>query len=274
MRLKAVIPFALCPALLALACSATVVRAAEPDVWLGIQKDVFGDRAIEDGSGIVTLYAPENAEDAALVPVSIRFSASRANDIKALHLVVDRNPAPVAATVRFGDGFTASAELGERLFETRVRVDSFAKVRAIAETKDGKLFMAARFVAGAGGCSSTGGKDPEEALAGMGAIRIKTLADANRGANWRESVVMIKHPNFTGMQMNPKSGGYTPARFVDDIEVTSGGQLMFKVQGGISISENPHFRFNHGPVPGETIEVRARDTEGASFTGRSQPSGS
>lgn len=261
-------------------CSAFMAAAvapllrAETDPWPSIKSEVFGDRRIENGSGVVTLYAPDNAEDAALVPVSIRFSAGQANDIKALYLVVDRNPAPVAATIRFGDGFAAKTEIGERLFETRVRVDSFAKVRAIAETKDGKLLMAAKFVAGAGGCSSTGGKDPDEAIASLGAVKVRTLADANRGTEWRESIVMIRHPNFTGMQMNPKTGTYTPARFVDDIEVTAGGSLVFKVEGGISISENPHFKFNHGPTPGELIEVRARDTEGATFSGRSQPSGS
>ncbi len=169
----------------------------------------------------------------------------------------------------FGVAFLKGQDVGERQLATRIRVDSFSRVRAIVETADGKLHMATRFVAGAGGCSATPSKDMDAALAGLGKIQIKTMAEPVRGADWRETQVMIKHPNFTGMQMDPVSRGYVPARFINDLEVTSAGTLLVRMEGGISISENPNLRISYGTgASSNAIEVTARDTEGATFTNR------
>jgi sulfur-oxidizing protein SoxY len=260
-----------------LASAATLLAAparAEDDPWPGIRQEVFGSRDIAENDGIVTLFGPERAEDAAIVPISVRFPASVVGTIAAMTLIIDRNPAPVAATFKFGDGFRNGTDVGERSFATRVRIDSFSKVRAIVETTDGRLHMSSQFVIGAGGCSAPNAKDAEAALADLGRIQIKTTADANHGAGWREAQVMIRHPNFTGLQMDPISRGYVPARFVNDLEVTSAGAVLFRMEGGISISENPNIRFTYGAAPDEVIEVRATDTLGTPFTGRSLPSGS
>ncbi len=208
-----------------------------------------------------------------MVPVTVRLPAAVANALKSLVLIVDRNPAPVAATFVFGDGFRASTNIGERVLATRVRVDSFSKVRAVVVTSDGKLYMASKFVAGSGGCSSPGAKDIDAALAQLGKVQIKTLGDANRGSSWREGVVMIRHPNYTGMQMNPKTGAYTPARFVRDIEVRRVGAVVFRMEGGNSLSEDPNIRFTYEGSHDDVIELRATDTEGATFSGRSMPAG-
>jgi sulfur-oxidizing protein SoxY len=100
------------------------------------------------------------------------------------------------------------------------------------------------------------------------------MTDAVRGAGWREAQVMIRHPNFTGLQMDPISRGYVPARFVNDLEVRSAGAVVFRMEGGISISENPHIRFTYAAAPGDLIEIDAKDTLGTPISGRSAPSGS
>lgn len=246
------------------------VFAADRDLWPSLKEEVFGTRDIVENDGAVTLYAPENAEDAAIVPVSVRFPSQTSRTIVAMTLLVERNPAPVAATFKFGDAFRNGQDVGERQLATRIRVDSFSRVRAIVETDDGTLHMATRFVAGAGGCSATPSKDIDAALAGLGKMNIKTMTEPVRGPDWRETQVMIKHPNFTGLQMDPVSRGYVPARFVNDLEIKSAGTLLLRMEGGISISENPNLRFSYGASPsGDAIEVRARDTEGATFTDRS-----
>lgn len=243
--------------------------AADPDLWPELRQEIFGDREIAENDGVIALFAPENAEDAALVPISVRFPAATSRTIVAMTLLVERNPAPVAATFKFGDAFRNGQDVGERQLATRIRVDSFSRVRAIVETADGKLHMATRFVAGAGGCSATPSKDMEAALAGLGRIDIKTLSEPQRGDAWRETLVKIKHPNFTGLQMDPISRGFVPARFVNDLEIKSAGALLFRMEGGISISENPNLRFSYGARANDLIEVFARDTEGVSFSGRS-----
>lgn len=243
-------------------------------LWAELQREIFGAREVTPSAGAVTLYAPEHAQDAALLPVSVRIAAGTVPHAVALTLIVDTNPAPVAATFTFGDGFREGEDVGERHFETRLRLDSFSHVRAVLETADGTLHMASRYVTGAGGCSAAPSKDPEAALADLGRIDIRTTAADARGAAWRETRVMIRHPNFTGLQMDPVSRGYVPARFVNDLEVARGGKLLFRMEGGISISENPHFRFSYGAEDDDTIAVKATDTAGARFSQRSDARGS
>ena len=40
---------------------------------------------------------------------------------------------------------------------------------------------------------------------------------------------MIRHPNYTGMQMDQLTREYTPAKFVQEIEVKRGGELVFRM---------------------------------------------
>ena len=249
-------------------------HAKDPELWPALQRDVFGEREVVEGTGAVTLYAPANAQDAALLPISIRIPANTVAHAKTLTLIVDSNPAPVAATFTFGDGFRDSDNVGERMLETRIRLDSRSHVRAVLETADGKLHMSAKYVIGAGGCSASPTKDPEAALADLGRMNIRTTVADVRGPTWRETRVMIKHPNFTGLQMDPVSRGYVPARFVNDLEVTTGGRLLFRMEGGISISENPHLRFSYGAGSDDTVQVKAIDTTGAAWTQTSQTKGS
>lgn len=253
----------------------TLVPAhAGDDPWPDIHAGVFGGRPIAENDGAVALYVPAQAEDAALVPIAVHMPPAIANTAKSLTLIIDRNPAPVAATFRFGDAFAASPELGERKLMTRVRVDSFSNVRAVLETADGKLHMVAKFVMGAGGCSAPASKDADEALANLGKMQVKTVANGAFGPGWREGVIMIRHPNFTGMQMDIVSRGYTPARYVDLLEVTRSGNLVLRMEGGISISENPNIRFTYDGTEGDELEVRAKDSNGTKFAGKSLPTGS
>lgn len=253
--------------------SLTTAHAGE-DPWPDIHAGVFDKRAIAENDGTVALYVPAQAEDAALVPVAVHLPPNIANTAKSLTLVIDRNPAPVAATFRFGEAFRASPEVGERKLMTRVRIDSFSKVRAILETADGKLHMSTKFVMGAGGCSAPASKDADEALASLGKMQVKSVADTAHGERWREGIIMIRHPNFTGMQMDIVSRGYTPARYINTLEVTRGDSLVLRMEGGISISEDPNIRFNFDGGDNDALEVRATDSNGTKFAGKSLPSGS
>jgi sulfur-oxidizing protein SoxY len=247
---------------------------AEDDPWPDIRQSVFQGRDIKSDESVVQLYVPEQAEDAAAVPIDIRLSAGAANSVRTLTLIIDRNPAPVAATFRLGDAFRAGPELGERKLATRIRVDSFSNVRVIAETADGTLHMATKFVRGAGGCSAPASKDAEAALADLGKMQVKVLKEAAMGPAWREAIVMIHHPNFTGMQMDPISRGYTPARFVNLVEIRRGAAVLLSMEGGISISENPNIRFTYDAAGDDGLEIDARDNVGGVFKARSTPSGS
>jgi sulfur-oxidizing protein SoxY len=238
---------------------------ADDDPWPGLKKEMFGTRQIEADSPTIQIFAPSQADDAAVVPVAIKIPSSVVSSVKSITLIIDRNPVPVAATFTFGDGYRQSADVGERTLATRIRVDAFSRVRAILETTDGGLHMASKFVIGSGGCSAPTSKDPEQALAQIGKTRLDVRQDEANDGRWREGRVMIKHPNFTGMQMNSKTGEYTPARFVDSIEVRQGDTVLWAMTGGISISEDPNIRFTFATESPADLEFAAHDTAGSRF---------
>ena len=53
-----------------------------------------------------------------------------------------------------------------------MRIAEYTNVRAIAETSDGQLYMASRFVKASGGCSAPALKDHEQAMARLGQMKI------------------------------------------------------------------------------------------------------
>lgn len=239
------------------------------DVWPGIRKELYAQRPIAEEDGDVTLEAPVRAEDAAVVPITMRIPAKVAAEAKSLTLVIEKNPAPIAATFTFGP----AAGTGEHVISTRVRVDMYSNVRAIVELNDGTLHMTTKFVKAAGGCSAPALKDSEEALAELGKMKLRTL-NANQSPMMQEAQVMIRHPNYSGMQMNQLTGLYIPAKYVESMEVKRGNELIFKMEGGISLSENPNIRFTYAPGADNEIIVTAKDTDGTEFTARLTPKGS
>jgi sulfur-oxidizing protein SoxY len=255
-------------AMAALVCVSPVAAADDQDIWPSLQKDIFGNRAVTESASAVTLEAPYRAEDAALVPLTVRIPAAVADTAKKLTLVIDKNPAPVVAEFTFGP----AAGTGERVLSTRVRIDMYSNVRAIVETADGQLLMATKYVKAAGGCSAPALKDMDAVLAEAGKMQIKTLDSAASGA--REAQLMIRHPQYSGLQMNQATGFYIPAKFDRSIDVMRGDSLVFRMEGGISLSENPNIRFTYAPGGDETLEVTAEDTDGRKFTGRAGPKGS
>ncbi|TGD91498.1 quinoprotein dehydrogenase-associated SoxYZ-like carrier [Methylobacterium nonmethylotrophicum] len=241
--------------LLVLAGPAAAQDERSETTWTELRPTVLGDRPIRDGAGLVSLEAPKRAEDAAIVPVTLRVALPEgdARRVKSLTLVVDENPAPVVGTFRFAQG--------QRRFDlsTRIRVNSYSYLRAIAETEDGALYMTKTYVKAAGGCSAPAVKDPAEAKAHLGEMRFRAFAD--RG----EAQVQVRHPNYSGLQMDQLTRLYTPAWFVESLSVRQGDTPLFSMTGGISISEDPTFRFTFAGTT-EPVTVAAKDTEGKVFT--------
>ena len=81
---------------LALPLLSPAANAAE-DVWPILKQQAFGDRAILAEDGMVVLEAPQTAEDAALVPITVRVPPQVAQGLKSLTLFTDKNPDPKVA---------------------------------------------------------------------------------------------------------------------------------------------------------------------------------
>jgi sulfur-oxidizing protein SoxY len=147
-------------------------------------------------------------------------------------------------------------------------------VRAILETEDGTLHMATKFVQAAGGCAAMNAKDPDKENADLGKMLVKVYPPALSTAPLFEGQVMLKHPNSNGMQLDIDTRGYIPARFIKEMTVRRGNELVFRMESTFSISANPNFRFTYGRGGENELDVSMVDTDGAVFTAKSQPSGS
>jgi sulfur-oxidizing protein SoxY len=249
-----------------------VQAAAEPDPWPALAAQIFPDRVLQDGTALLTIDAPYRAEDAAVVPVGLHttLAADDPRQVRKITLVIDANPSPVAAA------FTLEADAGIDSVSTRVRVDDYTNIHAVAELSDGKLYAVARYVKAAGGCSAPALKQTADDIP-IGTLRFREFPMPDPGAapgaapsadlDRREAQVMVRHPNYSGMQMDQISRLYIPADFLEALRVWQGDQLLLTVEGGISISENPTFRFNFKPNDAKTFRVEVGDSDGRHFKG-------
>jgi len=204
---------------------------AESTAWDDIRQELFGaEREILPGDGVIALEAPQRALDAATVPIDVtaQIPQDAARYIKRLTLVVDDNPAPIVGTFHF------TPANGIASVSTRVRINAYTNVRAIAETDDGRLYMAVAPVKASGGCSAPASGDQELALARMGKMRLKQLG------TWRQNEVaeaqfMVSHPNFSGFQQDQITQLWIPAHYVTRIELSLGGREILRFYAKLSL---------------------------------------
>src|SRR6266566_510232 len=252
--------------LLSAATGARLASAATPDAydpWPGLVQDIFSNRPMNDGADVIAIEMPYRAEDAAIVPVTLRTKLSPGDSRRVLSitLVIDQNPAPMAAKFQLGP----DAKVSE--ISTRVRVNNYTDVHAVAELSDGKLYMVKTYVKASGGCSAPAAKNADEAKNRLGQIRYRQFAKAGEGpaSGAREAQIMIGHPNNSGLQMDQVTQLYVPAFFVNELRLWQDDSLVLTMEGGISISEDPNIRFTYVSNGARRFRAEARDTEGHVF---------
>jgi len=235
------------------AATADPLEDARAGRWQELQQALFGDRVVGVADvGEIVLDVPDRALDGARVPVAIRLGdPGRA---KGLYLIVDENPMPLAAHVEFGP---AGDPQGLGL---QVRIDRYTYVHAVEETDQGVLRATARFVKASGGCSGPPSPEDAEAAMPIGHMSVKV---GNELAP--EIALTIKHPNCTGMQIDPVSRGYAPPRFLRTLDVTRDGTSVLRIATGISLAADPTLSFRlAGPARGK-LGVVARDSDDVVF---------
>jgi sulfur-oxidizing protein SoxY len=233
---------------------------AEEGSWPAIRDQLFAGRELKDGAGLIELEAPKRAQDAALVPVTVKALQPQAPDryIRTVHLIVDENPAPVAGVFRF------FPETGDATMATRIRVDRYTNLHAVAETSDGELYMVERFIKASGGCSAPGMKDKEAVMARLGKMQLKSMTAFAPG-QLQEAQLLISHPNYTGMQMDQLTRLWIPPDYVRFVKVRVGDTPVLEVEGDIALSENPAFTFSFQADAPAPMVVQVEDSEGRKF---------
>ena len=246
------------------------VEAAER--WHQLSLLYFGERTLIEGDEareVVQLDVPSRTEDDAFVPVAIDTQAlpGAAGAIRKLYLIIDVNPIPVAGV------FSMAADRPLEQIGTRVRVNGYSYVRAIAETADGRLFMDRKMVKSRGvACAAPPITSPEEAAEKLGKMRFKFLrSTAADDADRRDIVqLMINHPNATGMQRDQVSLLYIQEHYVKEVNITFNDALVMQAETTFSISENPSFRFSFKPEEHGELKAEMIDTKGNTYVISSQ----
>ncbi|MBV31786.1 MAG: quinoprotein dehydrogenase-associated SoxYZ-like carrier [Rickettsiales bacterium] len=231
----------------------------DDEAWDTIRQALFSDKVIADGSGLLTIETPYRALDAAIVPITINALVPQTKDryIKSLTLTVDQNPDPIAAVFHF------TPDNGSASISTRVRIDAYTYVRAIAETSDGKLHMVANFVKAAGGCSAPSLSGMEEAEKVKGNMKLKVLGMPDDQGSGKAKF-MIRHPNYSGLQFNQISRTEIPANFINDVQVSLGDDVLMTMDMGNSISEDPTVIF-HFAKKNEPFKIFVGDLDGKTY---------
>lgn len=245
---------------LMLSVSSSAWAQADPKIWPVIKEAFFADRNIEEVD-FIQLTAPKRAESGAQVPFSIAMDQTQgpAKDIKKIYVIVDANPIQLAAT------YNLTAELSKFNLSTRIRLETDSFVRAIGETADGKLYMAAIPIRAAGGCGGIIDADEKEVRASAGKIKMNVEAPVSFGAS-TPATFIIKHPMRTGLQRDLVSQGFLPPFFINKATFTYNNKPVFDVDFNVGTSEDPYLKFDFVPKEPGTLEVKATDNEGKSFS--------
>ncbi len=244
-----------------------VAREGDPDpakseMWNKVHASLFQNARFEaNADQVIALETPVRAEDASVVPIAIRarFPQTADRRIDKVWLIVDKNPSPMAAEFQF------YPESGRADIETRIRIEEYTFVRAVARTGDGKMYMVTNYVKASGGCSAPAGKDPEVAKANMGKMRLR-VEEAQGPGKPALAQLMVSHPNDTGLAMDQLTRMYAPPHFVRRVEVRYDGKPVMVADVDFSISENPNFRFYFTPKEGGQLEASVVDNQDLKFS--------
>lgn len=224
----------------------------------------FQDRTIIEGAeqNIIELKAPYTAEDASVVPISIHTKIPQTDDryIKQMHVFVDMNPMPLVGKFDF------TPHSGKADLAMRIRVDTFAFVRVVAELNSGELYMTKSFVRAKGACSAPPPASMEDSKKLLGKMKMKVVGDLKLNEpNLMQ--VKVRHPNITGMApIKIGSRIIPPAFFMDTLEVSYNDKLIMKALLTFSVSMDPALRFYFVPEEDGVMTFKGTDTKKNAFS--------
>ncbi len=262
--MSAIRPAVLCVlSLLALVAARPAgAQQSTADVWETLLRPHhFPDTEIVEDNSVIELTAPYRSEDAAVTPVRIKALMAQTPEryIETIHLFVDANPEPRVGT------FTFTPASGSADLALRIRIDRYTDVRAIAVLNTGEHYMAKTFVKAQGGCAIPIAIDYKKAMDGLGRISLRTVGEAD-DAHGIPTQLRVRHPNFTGMQMDYKIYAVRPAHYVKSIRVLLNGEPVMTAETGISVSEDPSFRFFLDPGAKGELTAEIADTKGNTWS--------
>jgi sulfur-oxidizing protein SoxY len=231
--------------------------ASQNDNWDIIKANLFSRDQHIHSDDTITLITPIRAEDAAIVPITVTANIKQTADfyIEKIWLVVDNNPSPVVGV------FSLTPQSGLASLSTRIRVNAYSNVRAIAATSDGKLHMATNFVKASGGCSAPASTNDDTAIQRRGKMKLRQQPQDKL----TRLQLLISHPNYSGLQIDQLSRHWIPADYVNQIQLSINNKEVLSFVGGISMSENPSIRFYIKPTDKGVLLAEVSDSQGRHY---------
>jgi len=233
----------------------------EPDSrWVALKSQLFEERDIIVNAGIIQLDAPARAFDAARVPVTLRTLKPQTEPsyISKLHLIVDQNPVPVAATFNF------EPNKGWNTINTELRVNEYSEIRVLAELNTGEVHMAHSFIKAVGGCSAPPSSYERSDKTKLGRFD----GGIDRFVNPKQPAVArfrLSHPNASGMQFDQFTRTYIPPHYIHTIKAEFNGEALFTVDTNFSLSQDPVLGFNFKPDSDGELSIEAIDSENQTY---------
>ena len=243
--------------------------ALAQSAWDDIRGALYGDDPVISQSAHVALEAPYRATDDARTVLGGHITAPLGQMITAVTLVIDENPAPVAAD------FTLAQPQTEFAFSLTTRINGQTPLHLVALTDAGERHVAEAYLktSGQGACAAPPGTNPVAALATLGDMELTFLPalDApGKSMNTRLAAlagkvgaldVDISHPSHSGLQMDQITLLYIPLRVVGEVGIALDNAPYLNMTGSISLSENPRLRVSV-PEGTSVAEVTLHDTDG------------
>jgi len=248
---------------LILLMQAAQAQQSAADNWSSLLRPhYFKDAAIVEDKTVFDLVTPYRAEDAAVTPVRIKAAIPQTPGryIQTIYLFVDGNPEPLVGRFEF------TPRSGRADLALRVRIDRYTNVRAVAVLNTGEHHMVTNFVKAQGGCAAPLATDYGAAMKHLGEMQIRALGSHRGDDDEIATQLMIRHPNITGMQMDYRIYAVRPAHYIKTVRVMLDGEPILTAETGISVSEDPSFRFFLRARDGAKLTAEVTDSKGKRWT--------
>ena len=263
---------------LLLVCSPLIaaddIRPPQDEVkeWLTLKNLMFGDKSVASGeASLVRLIVNKDLDDASTVPILIEGLVDQQGErfIKKLYLIVDQNPIPTAAI------FQMNRSKGPLHLETRLRIEKFTYIRAVAEMSDGELFMDQKWVEVKGGCSAPAGKNAGiDPLLGKMKFKLDKYKNSFKDADGKRTFrveldqpnllkVQVRHPNESAMASDLDADA--SPNFIQKLRVGFDEEELISAEVNFSISDNPAFMFHFSPERQGKLSFTIEDTHQNQF---------
>lgn len=230
--------------------------------WGAIKTAYFNQRDVSEAGDQITIKAPAQAENAALVPFAFNVNLKR-EKLDKLYVFTDANPILLTAT------FSMKVPQSSFQVSTRIRLDKNSVVRVIALTQSGALLMkTATIKTPGGGCGGGAMTNEAKLRASAGKMKMRYIKPS---ANVKGGFVLnIKHPMRTGFERTFQ-GYYAKAWFIENIDFSINYQPYFHALLGPGISADPYFRFELPAKKVESFQIEAKDNESKTFQQTFEP---